>query len=301
MLIIKTITHETIWGGQKLVPYSDGSTQKVGHLYSLVSNGEMESTILNGNYKGQTFKKYFDENKQKFGLENYTIFPIALALVEAKDDLSIQVHPNDKMAQEVEKRPFGKNESWYFIETPLNGKIYNGCKCASIEELKEKVKNNKIDETLDYLDVKKDDYVYVEAGTIHAMAAGSLVYEIEENCNLTYRVYDFDRKDKNGNSRELHLDKALKAIDVSLKSKAKQYENKPIQERFYTTQLYENTEIYTNKTKTIECLTIIDGKIKLSGEKIQTGTTIVLEPNEKLKTKNIKFMVARVQIKGVCK
>ncbi|MBQ7286720.1 MAG: class I mannose-6-phosphate isomerase, partial [Candidatus Gastranaerophilales bacterium] len=217
MLIIKTIAHETIWGGVKLAPYADIKSDKIGHLYSLVSNGEYESEILNGKYKGQLFKKYFDENKKRLNLENYNELPFVLALVDASDDLSLQVHPNDELAKTLEKSDFGKNESWYFIDAPKSGKIFAGCKAKTSEELKEKVASNLYDDIIDYLEVTNGDYVYIQAGTMHAMAAGSFVFEIEENCNATYRVYDFDRVDNKGNKRPLQTQNALLAIDVNMK------------------------------------------------------------------------------------
>ena len=295
MLVIKTIVHETIWGGEKLTPYSDTDNKKIGHLYSLVSNGEFESEILNGEYKGQLFRKYFDENKNRFGLSKYKEFPFLLALVDASDDLSLQVHPNDKTAKELENADFGKNESWYFIDAPKTGKIYDGCKAKTSEELKEKVAQNKYDDVIDYLEVKSGDYVYIEAGTMHAMAAGSLVYEIEENCNVTYRVYDFDRIDKNGKKRPLQTENALKSIDVSLKSKAVPYIGEKV-ERFYSTQLFKNIEEYTNNSETLECLTVINGVSEIEGQKIQRGVTVVLEPNETVKLNKSGFIISRVLI-----
>lgn len=292
MLIIKTIVHETIWGGNKLTPYSYSNNQKIGHLYSLISNGEFESEILNGKYKGFLFKKYFDENKKKFGLEHYKNFPFLLALVDASQDLSLQVHPNDKTAKELENFNFGKNESWYFLEAPLSGKIFNGCKAKNSQELKEKIKRNKYGEIIDYLPIKTGDYVYIEAGTIHSMSAGSLVYEIEENCNITYRVYDFNRTDKNGCKRSLQAEKALKAIDVSKKSKAEKYNEEKI-ERFYSTQLFENKNEYINKSKTLECLTILNGTTKIEDIEIHKGMTIVLEPEEIIKLNISDFVISR--------
>ena len=295
MLVIKTIVHETIWGGEKLTPYSDTDNKKIGHLYSLVSNGEFESEILNGEYKGQLFRKYFDENKNRFGLSKYKEFPFLLALVDASDDLSLQVHPNDKTAKELENADFGKNESWYFIDAPKTGKIFDGCKAKTSEELKEKAAQNKYDDVIDYLEVKSGDYVYIEAGTMHAMAAGSLVYEIEENCNVTYRVYDFDRIDKNGKKRPLQTENALKSIDVSLKSKAVPYVGEKV-ERFYSTQLFKNIEEYTNNSNTLECLTVINGVSEIENCKIQRGVTIVLEPNETVKLNKSGFIISRVLI-----
>lgn len=292
MLVIKTMIHETIWGGEKLTPYSGTDNKKIGHLYSLISNGELESEILNGKYKGQKFRKYFDENKGCFGLSKYKEFPFLLALVDATDDLSLQVHPNDEMAKKLENADFGKNESWYFLDAPKSGKIYDGCKAKSSQELREKVSQNKYDDVIDYLEVKSGDYVYIEAGTMHAMAAGSLVYEIEENCNATYRVYDFDRIDKDGKKRPLQTANALDSIDVSLKSKAVPYVGEKV-ERLYSTQLFKDKEVYTNNSKTLECLTVINGGGTVEGEKIQRGVTIVLEPNETVKLNKSDFVIAR--------
>lgn len=295
MLVLEPISHETIWGGEKLLPFAAEKHSKLGHLYSLVSNGEFESRILNGKYKGKTFKEYFENNKTKFGLDKFNQFPFVIALVDPKDDLSIQVHPDDKCALEIENRKFGKNESWYFIEAPTNHWLYNGCKVNSIAEIEEKIKEKRIEEdVIDHLQIEKGDYVFVEQGTMHAATHGALFYEIEENCNLTYRFYDFDRKDKNGNTRELHIEKALMAINPKLKSKVRKYNNEEIRERLYSTRLFENKTEYKNNSNTLECLTILYGETQIEGFSVKTGSTIILEPGEETKFQNnLTFITAR--------
>lgn len=298
MHILKPVSHETIWGGTKLVPFAPESHDKLGHLYSLVSNGEFESEIINGEYKNRRFKEYFQENKAKFGLDEFETFPFVIALVDPKEDLSIQVHPDDKCAQEIENRPFGKNESWYFIEPPTNRWLFNGCRVSTIEEIEQKINENRVEEdVIDHLQIGEKDYVFVEQGTMHAATHGALFYEIEENCNLTYRFFDFNRKDKNGNKRELHIDKALKAINPKLKSKARKYNGEEIIERLYSTKLYEDTTEYKNNSSTLECLTVLNGETIIANCKIQTGTTIILEPNEGIKLNKSNFIIARPVIK----
>lgn len=298
MHILKPVSHETIWGGTKLVPFAPESHDKLGHLYSLVSNGEFESEIINGKYKNRRFKEYFQENKAKFGLAKFESFPFVIALVDPKEDLSIQVHPDDKCAQEIENRPFGKNESWYFIEPPTNRWLFNGCRVSTIEEIEQKINENRVEEdVIDHLQINEKDYVFVEQGTMHAATHGALFYEIEENCNLTYRFFDFNRKDKNGNKRELHIDKALKAINPKLKSKARKYNGEEIIERLYSTKLYEDTTEYKNNSSTLECLTVLNGETIIENCKIQTGTTIILEPNEEIKLNKSNFIIARPVIK----
>lgn len=298
MHILKPVSHETIWGGTKLVPFAPESHDKLGHLYSLVSNGEFESEIINGEYKNRKFKEYFQENKAKFGLAKFESFPFVIALVDPKEDLSIQVHPDDKCAQEIENRPFGKNESWYFIEPPTNRWLFNGCRVSTIEKIEQKINENRVEEdVIDHLQIGENDYVFVEQGTMHAATHGALFYEIEENCNLTYRFFDFNRKDKNGNKRELHIDKALKAINTKLKSKTRKYNGEEIIERLYSTKLYEDTTEYKNNSNTLECLTVLNGETIIENCKIQTGTTIIIEPNEGIKLNKSNFIIARPVIK----
>ena len=298
MLVIKPIIHETIWGGNRLAKYCQSTSQNIGHLYSLISNGNFESEILNGTYKGQLFKTYFDKNKARLNLNQYDRFPFLVALVDASDDLSLQVHPNDKVAKELENVDFGKNESFYFLEAPKSGKIFMGCKAENLQDLQEKIALGQIEAILNYLPIKIGDYVYIEAGTIHALSAGSLVYEIEENCEATYRIYDFDRVDKNGKKREIHLDSALKSICLNKKSTPKRYSGE-IKERFYSTQLFENQSNYTNLSQTIECLTFLSQETLLNKttqtEKfaLKKGSTIVLEPNESIQFSKSNFIVAR--------
>ena len=298
MLILKPISHETIWGGERLLPLAPERHERLGHLYSLVSNGEFESEILNGEYQNKKFKEYFEDKKHEFKLGGYPEFPFVTALVDPKDDLSIQVHPDDNCARTIENHMYGKNESWYFIEPPTNRWLYNGCKVSTTDEINEKIAQNRVEEdVIDRLQIDKGDYVFVEQGTIHAATHGALFYEIEENCNITYRFFDYNRKDKNGNSRELHISKALKAINPALKSKTQKYNGREITERLYTTKLVENETKYENTSNTLECLTIIQGESELEGFFIKPGTTIVLEPGEILNLNKSTFIVARPTIK----
>ena len=299
MLILKPIAHETIWGGKKLLPFAPEKHSHLGHLYSLVSNGEFESVIINGEYKNKLFREYFENNKSKYNLDNFEQFPFVIALVDPAQDLSIQVHPDDNCAKELEQKAFGKNESWYFIEPPENGWLFNGCKLHSTEEIKEKINQNRVEEdVIGQLQIQKGDYVFVEAGTIHAATHGALFYEIEENCNLTYRFYDYNRKDSNGILRELHIEKALKVIKPELKSKTQKYNDNEIKERLYTTQLHKDISEYKNKSNTLECLTILNGESTIENIKVQTGTTIVLEPEESIQLNKSTFITARPLIGG---
>ncbi|MBR2033924.1 MAG: class I mannose-6-phosphate isomerase [Alphaproteobacteria bacterium] len=293
MQILKSIVHETIWGGAKLTPYSGSDCTKIGHLYSAIDTEEFRNEIIWGSAKGQDLHQWFLDNRSKYGLEKYEELPILMALVEADDNLSIQVHPDDEMAQKLENKPFGKNESFYTLEAPTCGKMYNGCKAKSVDEMKAKIAAGKIDETLDMMPCNVGDYVYVVGGTLHAATAGSLHFEIEENCEKTYRFYDFDRTDKNGNKRPLQLDKALACLKVDKKSTASSYGEDPIEERMYSTQLIKNRQNFTNHGDMFAFAVMLRGEKELNGIKILPGTAVLLEPNDSIDVSGCEVMIAK--------
>lgn len=293
MIVLDTVAHETIWGGQRLLPYVNGKYERIGHLYSLCCEKGLENHIMNGSYKGMVFQEYFQNVKDKFGLGKYREFPLILALVEASDNLSIQVHPNDELAVAEEDAEYGKNESWYFLKAPNSGYIYNGCLATSIDDVKEKMKDNELMSVVDCLQVEDEDYVYVEAGTLHALSAGSYLYEIEENSPWTYRMFDYDRTDSNGNKRDLHVHKAVKALDINLKSKAIQLGEVEQSERRYTIKRLINETAYINTSTTLECITFIQGNCNADDIMVGTGMTVVLEPGEEIRGEIELAMMAR--------
>lgn len=293
MQILKPIVHETIWGGNKLTPYSGSDCQKIGHLYSAIDTEQFRNEFVTGPNKGKNLHEWFLENRAKYGLEKYVELPILMALVEADDNLSIQVHPNDEMAQKLENKPFGKNESFYTLIAPTCGKMYNGCKAKSVEEMKQKIAEGKIDETLDMMPCEAGDYTYVVGGTLHAATAGSLHFEIEENSEYTYRFYDFDRIDKNGNKRPLQLEKALACLDVTKKSKAGKYGDEPIVERMYSTQLIKGRDTFTNTGDMFAFAVMLRGEKMIDGVRVMPGTAILLDENETLDVSGCEFMIAK--------
>ena len=292
MQILKPIVHETIWGGSKLTPFSGSSCTKIGHLYSAIDTAEFRNEIIAGPDAGKNLHERFLENRARFGMERFVEVPILMALVEAADDLSIQVHPNDEKALELEGLPFGKNESFYTLQAPTCGKMYNGCKAASVEEMREKIARGRIAETLDMMPCSVGDYVYVEGGTLHAATAGSLHFEIEENCEKTYRFWDYDRTDAQGNKRPLQLEKALACLDVSKKSHSRRYGEEAIEERMYFTQLIIRKPSYTHDRDMFAFAVLLRGEAFVLGHRILPGTAILLEPHETLLTNEADWMIA---------
>ena len=289
MLILKRIVHTTIWGGPKISQLAGVKGDSIGHLYSLYCRDGISNEILNGQWKGRCLNEVFPLFKDDFNLSQYERFPLTLALTEARDNLSVQVHPNDEAAQKLEHRARGKRESWYFIDAPTSGTIINGCSCRDKEQELQMIAEGRFMEMIDTLAVKPGDYVFVEPGTLHAITAGSLVYEIEEGSDFTYRFYDYNRTDADGNPRELHVDKATSALDITLKSTVKTYDGSEIKEKTYSTKLVDNIITYTNESNTIECFTLVKGVMIANSIEVLPGSTVMLWPGEVLDTHQVQL------------
>ena len=296
MLILKRIIHTTIWGGPRISQLAGVEGQNIGHLYSLYCREGISNEILNDQWKGQTLNEVFRLFKGEFGMSHYDYFPLTLALTEAQENLSIQVHPNDAAANALEHRARGKRESWYFIDAPTSGTIINGCTCRDAEQEAEMIAQGQFMAMADTLAVKVGDYVFVEPGTLHAITAGSLVFEIEEGADFTYRFYDYDRTDSQGNKRELHVEKATSALDIRLKSQVRHYNGQEIQEKTYSTKLINATAAYSNESGTLECFTLVRGMLICDGIDVAPGSTILLWPGETLETQQVELaFVSKMQ------
>lgn len=189
----------------------------IGESWELSAHPDGQSVIASGTFAGM----YFGEFIEKYGEEvvcwkssSLDRFPVLIKFIDAKNALSIQIHPDDDYALENENE-FGKNEMWYVVDCEPGAYLYCGIKQdSSKEEIRERIENNTITEILNKIEVHKGDCVMVKAGTIHAIGAGILICEIQQNSNCTYRMYDYDRRDKFGNRRELHISKAIDVVDV---------------------------------------------------------------------------------------
>ena len=171
--------------------------------------------------------------------------------------------------------------------------MYNGCKAANPAEMKRMMDEGRIADALDMMPCAAGDYVYIEGGTLHAATAGSLHFEIEENCEVTYRFWDYDRLDADGKKRPLQVEQALSCLDVSKKSTTRHYTpGQPIHERMYSTQLISGEQSYTNASDMFAFAVMLSGEKELLGCRILPGTAIILDPGETLDTSNASFMIA---------
>lgn len=211
-----------LWGGTKLKEQYNKKSELeiVAESWEMSCHKDGQSIVATGEFEGKTLSQYVEAlGNGVLGkkAESFDYFPLLIKFIDAKDNLSIQVHPADEYALRVEGE-YGKTEMWYVLEAEEGAYLYYGFnRDITREEFAERIKNNTILEVLNKVNVKKGDVFFIDAGTVHAIGAGLMICEIQQNSNTTYRVYDYDRRDKEGNARPLHIEKA---IEVSKLTKA---------------------------------------------------------------------------------
>lgn len=227
---LKPVFKDNLWGGTKIrdVFGKDvGNLEIIAESWELSAHPDGESRVENGEFAGCTLSEYINRiGKDRLGWKayNYERFPLMIKFIDAKSDLSIQVHPSDDYAIEIEG-DYGKNEMWHILDADDEAFIYIGFnKDVTKEEVRKRIKDNTLLQVLNKVYVKKGDTFFLRAGTVHAIGAGCLICEVQQSSNVTYRLYDYNRKDKNGNLRELHIDKALDVLNL------KSYEPKSIEQ-----------------------------------------------------------------------
>ncbi|MBO5060839.1 MAG: class I mannose-6-phosphate isomerase [Clostridia bacterium] len=208
-----------LWGGTKLKEsYNKKSDLDiVAESWELSCHKDGQSVIAEGEFCGKTLSEYIDINGfELLGTKarEFDYFPLLIKFIDAKNNLSIQVHPNDEYALSVEGE-YGKTEMWYILEADEGAYLYYGFnRSITKDELEKRIRENTILEVLNKVSVKKGDVFFIESGTVHAICAGIVICEIQQNSNTTYRVYDYDRRDKEGNPRQLHIEKAIEVSNL---------------------------------------------------------------------------------------
>lgn len=213
-----------LWGGTRL---RDEYGKKID-MTPLAESWECSvhpdgpSFVANGQYKGKTLKEVLEAHPEYIGTKANGVFPILAKFIDAKKDLSVQVHPDDEYARENEKDN-GKTEMWYIIDADEGASLIYGFKHKVTKEILERaIERGELDKHLQKVEVHKGDLFFVPAGTVHGIGKGILLAEIQESSNVTYRVYDYDRVDKNGKKRQLHFDKAVQVMDMGVVPDIKQ-------------------------------------------------------------------------------
>ncbi|GFD93351.1 type I phosphomannose isomerase catalytic subunit [Tenacibaculum sp. SSH1-16] len=296
LLRFTPILKQKVWGGKKLNlllhKNSDGSN--IGESWEISDVDGDESVVSNGNLKGRTLRSLLKEYKhdlvgeyvyETFGEQ----FPLLIKFIDAKEVLSIQVHPDDKLAELQES--FGKTEMWYVMQADNEANIIIGFKeNSNKEEYVYHLNNKTLLSILNVDKVSKGDVYFVPPGRVHAIGAGLLIAEIQQTSDITYRIYDWDRKDIDGNYRELHTEKALEAIDFSAKSsykttykKQKNIANKVVSCPYFTTNILPvegKKEIDLSKKDCFVIYMCVEGEVTFfyesQQEVVRKGETILV-------------------------
>ena len=301
---------QTLWGGDKIIPFKHLSTvmENVGESWEISGVKDNETIAagdgrsLNQLVRDMKGRLVGEANYQRFGDE----FPLLIKLIDARQDLSIQVHPTDEIAHR-QGRERGKTEMWYVMDSEPDAKLYNGLKLQiTPEQYKQMVADDTICDALAQYSVKEGDCFFIPAGRIHAIGAGCFLAEIQQTSDVTYRIYDFKRKDKDGNYRQLHTQEASESINYTVLDDYRTHYQPQTNESqllvecpYFTTAVYDLTEAMTIDYSELDSFVILigmkgEGTLTIDGETVafSAGETILIPASaQEVRTEGtIKFL-----------
>ena len=308
----KPLLKQTLWGGDRIIPFKklDAQLENVGESWEISGVKDNETVVAGGPDAGLTLNELVRcqrealvgrENYERFGDE----FPLLIKFIDARQDLSIQVHPNDEVARRQGKER-GKTEMWYALEPAPGAQLYCGLKqLISPEEYKQMVADDTITDALARYAVNEGDVFFIPAGRIHAIGAGCMVAEIQQTSDVTYRIYDFRRRDKDGNFRQLHTREAAESIDYTVLAEGYRTQYTPQQNvpqqvvscPYFTTAVYDLTEPMTIDYSELDSFVILIG-VKGEGTLTADGETVSLRAGESLL---LPATVKEVKVEGSVK
>ncbi len=287
ILFLEPVFKEMIWGGNRLKTdfgYNIPS-DSTGECWAVSAHTNGDCKIKAGEYKGETLSSLWANHRELFGNAGGDVFPLLIKIIDAKQDLSIQVHPDDAYAKNHENGSLGKTECWYILNCEDDGKIVIGHNANSKEELSSMIHNNQWDDLIRVIPIKKGDFFQIIPGTVHAIKAGTVILETQQNSDITYRLYDYGRL-QNGKPRELHIDKSIDVITCPQKlteavRKKRAIKGGEIEElvscEFYTVEkitINGSTELEQAEPFTV--MSVINGEGYLDGERITKGDHFIL-------------------------
>ena len=295
-LKFKALLKQTIWGGDKIIPFKhlDDHLENVGESWEISGVPGNETVVADGEYAGKKLNELVIEQKDKLvGKANYERFgdefPLLIKFIDARQDLSIQVHPTDEIAKRQGKER-GKTEMWYIMDSDKDAKLYSGLKKQiTPEQYKAMVEDDTITDALAQYEVKEDDCFFLPAGRIHAIGTGCFLAEIQQTSDVTYRIYDFKRKDKDGNYRQLHTKEAAECINYTVEDDYRtHYEHKKnegvtlVECPYFTTAVYDLDEPMTLDYSELDSFVILIG-LKAEGTITDNeGNTVTISAGESI-------------------
>ncbi len=287
IIFLKPFLKPVIWGGTKIKEfnYDLKNSKNIGEAWAISAYPKMSSEIISGEFKGKDLLWLWENHSDLFHNAKNRKYPLLCKIIDANDNLSVQVHP-DK-AQEYKPDIKAKNECWYILDCPKDAQLVYCHNARDKNELSSLIKNKEWKTLLKYKKIKKGDFIYVPAGTVHAITKGTMVYELQQSSDTTYRLYDYDRTDKDGHHRELHIDQSIDCITYldqeHAQEKANGHNNYLVDNDLF--KLFHlsnegNKHTYSFERAKWLQVTIIDGKGKFNGEDIKKGDNLIAFPDD---------------------
>ncbi len=277
-------TNKKIWG-------------KEDWIISAHENGM--SYIKDGPYKGMSLKDFYTNNRDLFGIYDID-FPLLIKIIDAKDDLSIQVHPDDEYAKKFENS-LGKSESWYILDSN-NSDIVVGQKAKSMQEMALAIKEEKVMDMMNVFNINKGDFFYIKPGTVHAIRKNTKLLEVQQSSDITYRLFDYNRLGDDGNLRDLHINKSLDVIDYNKSDISQDFKVIKDNEDFNVIELAKNDlfnvlkinlngEINIDKKDKYYMLILVEGSAFLNGQDLKKEEGILVLKDTEVKIKGNGILI----------
>lgn len=291
ILFLDPVCKHNIWGGSRLreeFGYPEEGDD-IGECWGISAHPNGDGTVRNGAFAGMKLSEIWEKHPEFFGNLDYDRFPLLTKIIDARDDLSIQVHPDDDYAKANENGSFGKTECWYVMDCPKDAKLVIGHHANTKEELTEMIRQGSWKELIREIPVKKGDFIQIDPGTVHAIKGGLLILETQQNSDITYRVYDYDRL-SDGKPRELHVEKSIDVIEVPAKSvedSVKSALGLPQNQlnELYSCKYYSVFQMDVNGNAEFEqnypflLLSVLEGNGTINGQAVKKGDHLILPCN----------------------
>ncbi|GAB6931800.1 type I phosphomannose isomerase catalytic subunit [Calditerricola satsumensis] len=285
-LLLQGVAQTRVWGGAALARYFPwvDLREPVGEVWVLSTREEASTPIRFGQWAGYTLAEVYQRFPHWFGRREQEPFPWLVKWIAAQDVLSVQLHPDDEFAQQVEGVPFGKTECWYVVDAEPGAHIYLG-KDVTVDDWEQALQNGTVESLLEKVPVQKGDFIYLPAGTVHALGPGVTVVEVQQNSDITYRLYDWNRVGLDGKPRELHWDKAKSILAKKNEDRPKILRASKADLNFSTSyfcisKLHVESSVEIKIISQVQTLIILHGEgyLQWDGETvcIKTGDSILL-------------------------
>ena len=288
ILFLEPVFKQMIWGGRQLADQFGYEIpgDRTGECWAVSAHPNGDCVVREGAYQGKTLSQLWKEEPGLFGNSDLDRFPLLVKIIDAKDDLSIQVHPDDAYAGENENGSLGKTECWYILDCPEKASLVVGHNAGSRQELQEMIEQERWGELIREIPVKKGDFIQINPGTVHAIKGGLMILETQQNSDITYRVYDYGRL-TDGKPRQLHVKQSIDVITVPAPSAADSVKsalalpentlNELISCDYYTVWKLDVAGVMSfEQTHPFLIMSVIEGEGSVDGRRICKGDHFIL-------------------------